>query len=595
MSRAYLTVVLRGLICFLSSVIAIWPAPTTIQQGSQYLTLSSNFTFLYVKDTPSGFWAPPPDLKQAVKETQKFILTDAHQVLVPDRGESLRSVVTSSRSLSKLELKLSANGHIRSITNETRQAPSLRVEAYTLEIKLEPVPEATLTANSSLGFLRGLQSFSQLVYTLPPVLRNDPLVSNRQQLYAIPDGSQRVRYLRAPVSVQDAPSFKWRGLLLDTSRNFFPIPDLKRTIDAMSWAKLNIFHWHIVDAQSWPLQVPNLPLLDQKGAYSPSERYLTHEIQDFIAHANSKGVDVMVEFDTPGHTSVVGDAYPELVACKNFKPWWDYAAEPPSGQLRIMDDRAVELAKQIYTTIAQEVPGTLFSTGGDEVNQKCYATDKPTQDALTSKNMTLTEALFRFVNQTQQALRAEGKTPVIWEELVLDDNLTLGSDTIVAVWRSSINARSVLNKGYRIVHAASDFTYLDCGIGEWLGNETDGKSWCDPFKTWQKIYSFNPYTNVSHSQYNQILGGQALLWSEQADPQNLDTLLWPRALAAAEVYWTGAEHSIDGQAPAARNSSEALPRIHDMRYRMVQRKIRATPLQPQYCALRIGECDGPPA
>lgn len=212
----------------------------------------------------------------------------------------------------------------------------------------------------------------------------------------------------------------------------------------------------------------------------------------------------MIEIDTPGHTSVVGDAYPDLVACQNFKPWWDYAAEPPSGQLRILDERAVQLAKEIYTRIAREVPGTLFSTGGDEVvrtslafilptvclsvesdhwyanfkcstdshhrstklehfqkNQNCYKTDQPTQDALKDQNITLTEALFNFVNQTHDALRELGKTPVIWEELVLDEDLKLGLDTIVAVWRSSANARSVLDKGYRIIHAASDFAYLD--------------------------------------------------------------------------------------------------------------------------------------
>lgn len=94
-------------------------------------------------------------------------------------------------------------------------------------------------------------------------------------------------------------------------------------------------------------------------------------------------------------------------------------------------------------------------------NQNCYATDKPTQDALKSNGMNLTQALFSFVNQTHDALRAIGKTPVIWEELVLDDNLTLASDTIVAVWRSSANARVVVDKGYNIIHAASDFAYLD--------------------------------------------------------------------------------------------------------------------------------------
>lgn len=75
--------------------------------------------------------------------------------------------------------------------------------------------------------------------------------------------------------------------------------------------------------------------------------------------------------------------------------------------------------------------------------------------------------------------------------------------------------------------------------------------------------------------------GQSLLWTEQSDPSNLDPILWPRAAAVAEVFWTG----------ASRNVTEALPRLHDVRYRMVQRGVRAIALQPLWCALRPYLCD----
>ncbi|MBW0485803.1 hypothetical protein O181_025518, partial [Austropuccinia psidii MF-1] len=94
------------------------------------------------------------------------------------------------------------------------------------------------------------------------------------------------------------------------------------------------------------------------------------------------------------------------------------------------------------------------------------------------------------------------------------------------------------------------------GLGGWLGGAPNGTSWCDPFKTWQKIYSFDPFNNITFSQRKLILGGQALLWSEQADEQNLDTIMWPRAFSTAEVYWTGSD--------GPRSVVEALPRMHDM-------------------------------
>ncbi|GJJ15520.1 hypothetical protein Clacol_009798 [Clathrus columnatus] len=128
-------------------------------------------------------------------------------------------------------------------------------------------------------------------------------------------------------------------------------------------------------------------------------------------------------------------------------------------------------------------------------------------------------------------------------------------------------------------------------------------SWCDPFKTWQKAYSFDPLANITESEQHLILGGthsfefclrehksqhtlnlgEQLLWTEQSGPENLDPIVWPRAAASAEVFWTGAN----------RNVSEALSRLHEFRYRLVQRGVNAINLQPQWCALRPHECDLP--
>lgn len=153
------------------------------------------------------------------------------------------------------------------------------------------------------------------------------------------------------------------------------------------------------------------------------------------------------------------------------------------------------------------------------------------------------------------------------------------------VWISSEHTAKVLEQGYRVVHAPADYFYLDCGAGGWVagGPET---SWCEPFKTWERIYSFDPTANVTAEQQHLVMGGQTLLWSEQSDPSNLDPFSWPRAAAAAEVFWTGAKHGI-GQ---ARSAKEALPRLHEWRFRAVERGVKAIPLQPEWCARHPGKC-----
>jgi hexosaminidase len=166
-------------------------------------------------------------------------------------------------------------------------------------------------------------------------------------------------------------------------------------------------------------------------------------------------------------------------------------------------------------------------------------------------------------------------------EMVLDHPVTLKNDTIVLVWISSENAASVAQKGFKFVHAASDYFYLDCGHGGWVGQNTLGNSWCDPFKTWQKAYSFNPKANLTEEQTKLVLGGQSLLWTEQSGPTNVDQTLWPRAASAAEVFWSG----------EGGDAGKALSRLHALTFRLQARGINATPLQPLWCALHDNACD----
>lgn len=371
--------------------------------------------------------------------------------------------------------------------------------------------------------------------------------------------------------------------MLDTARNYFPVGDIKRTLDAMSWAKINTFHWHVVDAQSFPLVVPGYENLAELGAYSPTSIYTPEDVQEIISYAAARGIDVMPEIDTPGHTSVIYNTNPEHIACHEASPWTTFANEPPAGQLRLASAATTNFTSDLLTSAASLFPGALFSTGGDEINKNCYDKDPETQADLTQQGKTLEQALDTFTQVTHDALHDIGKTTVVWQEMALSHNVTLSNDTIILVWISSEDVGAVSEKGFRLVHAASDYFYLDCGGGGWVGANPNGNSWCDPFKTWQKAYSFDPQAGVAPADAHLVLGGQQLLWTEQSSPTNLDSIVWPRAAASAEVFWTGAATRLSG--------GEALPRLHELAYRMRQRGVGAIALQPEWCALRPGKCD----
>jgi hexosaminidase len=204
-------------------------------------------------------------------------------------------------------------------------------------------------------------------------------------------------------------------LLFCVLRTSFPTADIKRTLDAMSMVKLNQLHWHIVDSQSFPLVIPGYESLSTHGAYTPSSIYTPQDVSDLIAYAGARGIDVLFEIDTPGHTSVIGNAFPEHVACQGKTPWASYAAEPPAGQLRVTSEETRNFTSGMFGALAGMVGSAYVSTGGDEVNAACFEEDEEIQASLNATGGTIGEAVDAFVNVTHKALMGAGKTPVVWE------------------------------------------------------------------------------------------------------------------------------------------------------------------------------------
>ncbi|KAI8325047.1 hypothetical protein GQ54DRAFT_255401 [Martensiomyces pterosporus] len=526
-----------------AALASIWPLPLVLETGTSNTTvlggsidigystssILANAANRYINIINSELFTSPVDYKQGD---------------VPINGQ-----------LIGLNVVVSSTDETLGLTTD---------ESYTLDVPTNG--QAILNANTVFGAIRGLETYSQLI----TANCNRRIVKN------------------TPVHVVDKPAFPHRGILLDTARNYYPLKDIFRTLDAMSYNKLNVFHWHVVDSQSWPIQSNEFPELQKNGAYGPKMQYSYADVKSVIAYAKDRGIRVIPEFDVPGHTYVVGESFPELMSCMNKQPNWNnYAAEPPSGQLNIAKPEAANFTNMLVDEYTDLFTDNVFHLGGDEVNRNCWSEDPDVQAYLAAHpGETVESLLVNFYTSVHNNLASQGKTGMSWEETLFHSQYTPPKDTIIQTWIDQESIPNTVAKGYRSVASPASAYYLDCGHGAWLSNQ-DGNSWCDPFKTWMHIYNFDPLANITDpSQQQLVIGAEVALWSEQTDSTVLDGRLWPRASAMAETAWSG-KTDANGH---VRTTAEVASRLHDQRFRMVGRGIRAEPMQPLWCARNPGMC-----
>lgn len=177
---------------------------------------------------------------------------------------------------------------------------------------------------------------------------------------------------------------------------------------------------HITESQSWPLALERFPELAKHGAYSSSAVYTSHDIAGLVSFATSLGVSIMLEVDMPGHTASIAQSHPEHVACADKEPWEAYGVQPPPGQLRVRSKATAQFARDVTRDAARLTPAPLFSTGGDEVNMRC----------LEEEEQGGAGDIEQFVLGLHGTLREERKTPVVWQEMVLDHHVKLQHDTV---------------------------------------------------------------------------------------------------------------------------------------------------------------------
>lgn len=363
-------------------------------------------------------------------------------------------------------------------------------ESYTLEVTPQG---AKLNAENPLGVLRGLQTFLQLVDVSP-------------NGFAAP-----------AVSIKDQPRFAWRGLMIDSSRHFTPLEVIKRNLDGMEAVKLNVFHWHISDNQGFRAESKKFPKLH--GAGSEGMFYTQEEIRDVISYARDRGMRVVPEFDMPGHSTSWLVGYPELASTPG-----PFSVEQSWGVMDPAMDPTNEKTYKFLDTFIGEMsqlfPDHYFHIGGDEVNGKAWDANPKIQEFKKTHNFKTNDELQAyFSGRVQKLVVKHGKATIGWDEIFVPG---APKDIVIHSWRGPKALAAAAKQGYRGI--LSNGYYIDL---MWSA---------------ARHYAVDPLSgeaaDLTPEQQKLVLGGEATMWSEYANPENIDSRIWPRTAAIAERFWS---------------------------------------------------------
>lgn len=535
------------------------------------------------------------NFNQVSQQRQQHIVTTLQSALANLGSTKLQVVTDASQAILVIQSQQQDSALL---------PPAKMIEQYQLAIAVNQIQ---LNAHSEIGVMRGVQTLLQLLFQFPNKL---PLLT-----------------------ISDQPRFEWRGLLIDSVRHWMPVDTIKRQIDGIAAAKLNVFHWHLTDDQGWRIESKTYPKLHQMA--SDGLYYSQAQIKAVVQYAAIRGIRVLPEFDVPGHASAIAVAYPELIT----KPG-PYQIERQWGVFEPLLDPSNPEVYQFIDSIVGELAGLFpdpyLHIGGDEVHPTQWQQSKAVQTYMKTHQLADTYQLQAHFNQkVQLILKKHGKFMMGWDEIfhpdlpkdilvqswrghdslgqiakagyqgllstgfyidqpqatsyhyrndpvpaqsldestnaiALDDSTQFYQFTITRLKGSAVTGKLAINSDSAVVilnqqkpRAANQFTQqhqltrfqLDSWMGPLtfelnlqqaadlssrvlIGNSPYQIEFSSLKAKPELLQSLTPIAQDTQAMQDQVLGGEATIWSEMVTQHNIDLRVWPRTFAIAERLWS---------------------------------------------------------
>ena len=371
-------------------------------------------------------------------------------------------------------------------------------------------------------------------------------------------GMQTLRQLYAGgevpcVSIRDNPRFGYRGLHLDVSRHFFSKEEVMKLLDVMSFYKLNTLHMHLTDAGGWRIEIDKYPKLTSETAFRTESDwrkwwdgrdrkylpegtpgayggyYTKEDIREIVKHAASKHINIIPEIEFPGHSEEVLMAYPEL-SCSG-KPY-------QNGDFCIGNELSFTFMEDVLAEVIDLFPSEYIHVGGDEAGKSAWKKCPKCQALMKEKGMKNVDELQSYmIHRAEEFLNSKDRKLIGWDEILEGG---LAPEATVMSWRGEDGGIKSARMGHDVVMTPGNYMYLDF-------YQADPKT--QPYAIGgytpiKKVYSYDPVPadSLTVEECRHILGVQANTWTEYIQtPEHLEYMMFPRALAVAEIGWTSQE------------------------------------------------------
>ncbi|MER6916584.1 beta-N-acetylhexosaminidase [Streptomyces sp. NPDC000594] len=413
---------------------------------------------------------------------------------------------------------------------------SLAAEAYRLVVADRAVE---IRGGGPAGVFWGVQTLRQLLG--PEAFRRAPI------------GAGAARTVAA-TTIEDAPRFPWRGVMLDVCRHFTHKSDVLRFLDLLAAHKLNVFHFHLTDDQGWRIEIKRYPKLTEVGSWRARSKwghrfsdlwdekphggyYTQDDIREIVAYAAERHITVVPEIDVPGHSQAAIAAYPELgntdvVDTASLTPWDNWGVSP---HVLAPTENTLRFYEGVLEEVLELFPADIspfIHIGGDECPKDEWKASATAQARIAELGLKDEDELQSWIIRHFDTWLAErGRRIIGWDE-ILEGGLAPGA--AVSSWRGYGGGIAAAEAGHDVVMCPEQQVYLDHRQGP------DEPMPIGFIRTLEDVYRFEPVPPaLSPEAAAHVLGTQANIWTEvMQDRSRVDYQVFPRLVAFAEVAWS---------------------------------------------------------